>query len=300
MEKEKSEISNRSFPKRLILQVAELSPSAWYDKRVRIKEIDKKKRGPITSISDKIVLEHLREILEEPLFVGEGYIKLHARLKQKNLKIGKNRLYRIMKAENLLTHKYGNKGSGRLHNGTIITEHPNRMWATDGKQFYVNQEGKCWFIGIIDHFNDEIKAFYICKTFDRYAAMEPMRMAVKKVYGSIENGVCKGMNIAMRADHGSQFDSKDYQKEIEYLGINYSPAFVRSPECNGIIERFHRTLNEQIFKNYSFENIEQANKKISEFIDNYNENWLLHRLDLKSPKEYLKWYNQSKEQGKKG
>ncbi len=299
MGKEKSSSKNCCYPKRLILHVAELSPSAWYDKRERIKETDKQKRGPRTIISDEDLLQQLKNMLKEPVFVGEGYIKLHARLKQKNVNIGKNRLYRIMKAENLLTHKYGNKGSGALHDGTIITEHPNRMWATDGKQFYVNQEGKCWFIGIIDHFNDEIKAFYICKTFDRYAAMEPMRMAVKKVFGSIDKGVCKGMNIALRADHGSQFESKDYQKEIEYLGINYSPAFVRSPECNGIIERFHRTLNEQIFKNYTFENIEQANKKLGEFIENYNEKWLLHRLDLKSPREYLKCYNQAKNEEKR-
>jgi len=299
MENEKSESQNCFYPKRLILKVANLSPSAWYDKRERIKEFDKQKRGPKTNISDTEILDKLKEIFENALFSGEGYIKLNARLKHKNVKIGKNRLYRIMKKENLLTHKYGNKGSGRLHDGTIKTEHPNQMWATDGKQFYTKQEGKCWFIGVIDHFNDEIKSFYTCISFDRYAAMEPLRMAVKKQYGSLEKGICKGMNIALRADHGSQFDSKDYQKEIEFLGINYSPSFVRSPECNGIIERFHRTLNEQIFKNYTFRNIEHANKKLSEFIKNYNENWLLHRLDLKSPIEYLKAYNEKKSEENK-
>jgi len=277
----------------MILQVAELSSGAWYDNRPRIKQENKHKRGPVTLLSDDEILSHIRDLLDTPTFFGEGYIKLHERLKRKNISVGKNRVYRIMKANNLLNVIKGSPGSGRKHDGVIITERPNEMWATDGKEFRTAAEGKCWFIGVIDHFNDEIKSFYVCSTFDRFAAMEALRSAVKKEFGSIEQNVCKDLNIALRADHGSQFDSKDYQKEISFLGINYSPAFVRSPECNGIIERFHRTLNEQIFKHHQFENLNDANIKLTEFINNYNHNWLLHRLNLNSPIEYKQIYEKT-------
>ena len=293
----KSELSvsrQKPYPTRLILAVAKLSSSAWYDIRPRKKEEDKLKRGPLTLVSDKGLLDAILEILRDPLFSGEGYIKIHSRLKRKNINVGKNRVYRIMLKFNLLNNKFGSPGSGRVHDGTIITEHPNKMWATDGKQFCTKEEGKCWFIGVIDHFNDEIKSFHLCKTFDRYAAMEPLREAVKNEYGSIEKDICKGMDIALRADHGSQFDSKTYQKEIEFLGINYSPAFVRSPECNGIIERFHRTLNEQVFFQESFDNMEEAKERIGPFISKYNEHWILHRLKLKSPIEYRQMYESNK------
>lgn len=279
---------------RLILKVASLSSPAWYDTRPRIKECDKNKGGPKTTLSDTGLLEQIKTLLKDPLFTGEGYIKIHKRLKNKNIRVGKNRVYRVMQKAELLNNKTGSSGSGRVHDGTIITQHPNKMWATDGKQFYTKQEGKCWFIGVIDHFNDEIKSFHLCKTFDRYAAMEPVRIAVKNEFGTIELGVCKGIDIALRADHGSQFDSKTYQKELEFLGINYSPAFVRSPECNGIIERFHRTLNEQVFFQESFDNLEQAKAVMSKFIKNYNENWLLHRLQLRSPHEYRRNYVMAK------
>ena len=292
MKTQRSNTTGHLFPIRLILQVAELSSSAWYDNRPRIKGEDKRKRGPTTLLSDDQVLSHIKELLKKPQFLGEGYIKLHSRLKRKNISIGKNRMYRIMKANNLLNIRKGNLGSGRAHDGTIITEHPNRMWATDGKEFKTITEGKCWFIGVIDHFNDEIKSFHLCKTFDRHAAMEALRNAVRSEFGTIEQDVCKGINIALRADHGSQFDSKDYQKEIRFLGMEYSPAFVRSPECNGIIERFHRTLNEQIFRLQNFENLGDANAKLGKFINEYNHNWLLHRLKLNSPIEYKQMYMQ--------
>lgn len=294
MKNEVSPSKQKLYPVRLVLKVAELSSAAWYDTRPRIKEEDKLKRGPRTTICDNVLLDSIREILKDSIFSGEGYIKIHSRLKRKNIRVGKNRVYRIMLKFNLLNHKYGNPGTGRAHDGTIITQHPNKMWATDGKQFYTKKEGKCWFIGIIDHFNDEIKSFHLSKTFDKYAAMEPLRFAVSKEYGSVDKDVCKGMDIALRTDHGSQFDSKTYQKEIEFLGINYSPAFVRSPECNGIIERFHRTLNEQIFFQESFEDIEHARERIGSFISKYNEKWILHRLKLQSPIEYRNGYELKK------
>jgi transposase InsO family protein len=272
------------------LEIAELSSGAWYDKRPRKKAEDKHKPGPKTLLSDNDILGQIKRLLKEPLFSGEGYIKIHSRLKRKNIKVGKNRVYRIMQMNDLLYQKKGNPGSGRAHDGTIITDRPNQMWATDGKQFYTAAEGKCWFIGVIDHFNDEIKSFHLCKTFDRFAALESLRNAVRKEFGSIGQGICKGIDIALRADHGSQFDSNDFQKEIKFLGINYSPAFVRSPECNGIIERFHRILNEQIFYQDRFENLEQANETLSKFITDYNENWILHRLKLNSPIEYKQMY----------
>ena len=52
--------------------------------------------------------------------------------------------------------------------------------------------------------------------------------------------------LRRRHDHGSQFMSDDFQNEIRFLGIVSSPAFVREPEGNGCIERFFKTLKEQL------------------------------------------------------
>ena len=38
----------------------------------------------------------------------------------------------------------------------------------------------------------------------------------------------------------------DFQNAIRFLGIPSSPAFVREPEGNGCIERFFKTLKEQL------------------------------------------------------
>ena len=40
--------------------------------------------------------------------------------------------------------------------------------------------------------------------------------------------------LKLRHDHGSNYMSGDFQDEIECLGIEASPSFVREPEGNGI------------------------------------------------------------------
>jgi hypothetical protein len=34
---------------------------------------------------------------------------------------------------------------------------------------------------------------------------------------------------------------------VKWLGITISPSYVGEPECNGVIERFMRTLKEQSY-----------------------------------------------------
>ena len=114
----------------------------------------------------------------------------------------------------------------------------------------------------------------------------PIWVSVKRVFGSLEQDVCQNTGLFLRADHGSQYDSKDFQKELKFLNLAYSPAFVRSPQCNGIIERFHRTLDEQVFDLNVFTNIEKTNIAIEQFVHDYNLYWQIHRLGLKSPIEY--------------
>lgn len=55
------------------------------------------------------------------------------------------------------------KANKREHDGTIITDAPNLMWATDGKKFWIEGLGRHWFFGVRDHFNDEIISWHIAK-----------------------------------------------------------------------------------------------------------------------------------------
>jgi putative transposase len=58
---------------------------------------------------------------------------------------------------------------------------------------------------------------------------------------------------------------------------------VARPQCNGVIERFMRTLKEQCLYLERFQMLEEARRVIANFIERYNDEWLIERLDYRSP-----------------
>jgi len=281
-------ITRKPYPMRLILKVVGYSSSAWYTKP---KEGEKRRPGPVPAIDDVKALTLIKDEIKDSKFHSEGYIKVKKRMEKKGHKIAKHRVNDLMRENSLLSSIRPVRGGRKnKHEGKITTHAPNLMWATDGKKFFAGKDGWCWFFGVIEHFNDEILSWHTAKKGNRFAAMQPVRKAVKQEFGSIEKNICSDLELQLRSDHGSQYDSADFINEMNFLGLVMSKAFVRSPECNGIIERFHRMLNEQVFDVNSFMSLEEANQAIKKFIENYNQDWILHRLKYCSPVEYRKKY----------
>ena len=89
--------------------------------------------------------------------------------------------------------------------------------------------------------------------------------------------------LKLRHDHGSNYMSGDFQDEIECLGIEASPSFVRQPEGNGVAERFIRTLKENLLWVRTFDTIEELRAALVEFATRYNETWLVARHGYRTP-----------------
>jgi transposase InsO family protein len=58
---------------------------------------------------------------------------------------------------------------------------------------------------------------------------------------------------------------------------------VGEPECNGIMERWIRTLKEECLYLHNFETLAQARRVIGKFIARYNREWLLERHGYRTP-----------------
>ena len=80
--------------------------------------------------------------------------------------------------------------------------------------------------------------------------------------------------------------SHHFQKEIAFLGIESSPAFVRAPEGNGCAERFIRTLKKNLLWVRTFETIEELRQALLEFRQTYNTNWLIERHGFLTPAQF--------------
>jgi transposase InsO family protein len=240
------------------------------------------KRGPKPVLSDADLVAAIRSVLAETPFHGEGYRKVRARLAHRGLAVSGKRVLRLLRQHQLLApRRLGPPHGDPAHAGTIVTEQPNEMWGTDATRFYTEQEGWCWFFGAIDHHSDDVVGWHVAKIGDRWAALEPLRQGVREIFGGVCKDTARGLRI--RCDWGPQYIADAWIAEVCWLGMTITPSYVGEPQCNGVIERFIRTLKEQCLYLHRFQTLEQARWIIGAFIERYNREWLIERLGYRTP-----------------
>lgn len=241
-----------------------------------------RKRGPKTVVSDAQLVDAIRHVLAETPFHGEGYRKVRARLAHRGLAVSGKRALRLMRQHHLLApRRLGPPNGDPAHAGTIITTRPNEMWGTDATRFYTEQDGWCWFFGAVDHFSDDVVGWHVAKIGDRWAALEPLRQGVREIFGGIRKEAARGVKV--RCDWGPQYIADAWITEVKWLGMTITPSYVGEPQCNGVAERFMRTLKEQCIYLHQFGSLEEAHRIIAEFIARYNHEWLIERLGHRTP-----------------
>jgi transposase InsO family protein len=240
-----------------------------------------KKRGP-QRLSDEELAGEIRQVIQESVFHGEGYRKIWARLRHRDIRVWKERVLRIMREQQLLSpSRQPVARAENPHAGTIVVDAPNQLWGTDATATFTAQDGQVTIFAAIDHCTAECLGIHAVKRAHRFEALEPIRQAVSEQFGSFSAGVAAG--VRLRHDHGSVYMSEDFQNEIRFLGMESSPAFVRQPEGNGCIERFFRTLKEQLLWLHTSATLQDLRQALSDFRQRYNQHWILERIGYRSP-----------------
>jgi transposase InsO family protein len=275
--------TSRRYPLTMICQVWRVARSSVYATAVPLGPAPVRgKRGPKTLVSDPDLVAAIRQVLSETPFHGEGYRKVRARLAHRGLAMGGKRVLRLMREHQLLApRRLGPPNGDPAHAGTIITTHPDEMWGTDATRFYTEEDGWCWFFGAIDHHTDELLGWHVAKLGDRWAALEPIRQGARHAFHGFGKDIARGLKI--RCDWGPQYIADAWISEVKWLGITISPSYVGEPECNGVIERFMRTLKEQCIYLHRFQSLAQARQIIADFLHRYNTQWLIERLGHRTP-----------------
>ena len=155
------------------------------------------------------------------------------------------------------------------------------MWGTDMTATVTVGEGAAFVFVAVDHCTTECIGLHAGKRGTRFEALEPIRQGVRARFGTIGEGVARGLRL--RHDHGSNYLADDFQQEVAFFGIESSPSFVREPEGNGVAERFIRTLKENLLWVRSFDTIEELRLALLEFKRTYNEQWMLEKYHYQSP-----------------
>lgn len=283
MSRQTSPSTHQRYGVARVVRVWELPRSTFYAQRDRRAQPATGRRGRTPTLDDAALLVQIRAVIAESPFHGEGHRKIWARLRAlKGVRTSMRRVLRVMReAELLAPARHPEPVVEHPHDGTIVTDRPNVMWGTDATAAVTIQDGAATIFAAIDHCTAECVGIHAAHHGDRFEALEPVRQGVRDHFGAIGPAIAQG--LALRHDHGSVYLSADFQAEIMFLGLTSSPAFVRQPEGNGCIERFFRTLKEQLLWVRHFSTIEELRQALLAFKETYNREWLIARLGYRSP-----------------
>jgi transposase InsO family protein len=158
--------------------------------------------------------------------------------------------------------------------GQIETEHPGYLVAQD--TFYVGTikgVGRIYQQTVIDTYS----RMAFAKLYDRKNALVAADMLNDQVIPFFEE---EGISLLrMLTDRGTEYcgnrEHHEYQLYMALENIDHTKTKARSPQTNGICERFHKTMLQEFyqvaFRKKLYESIEQLQADVDEWLRNYNE-----------------------------
>ena len=157
--------------------------------------------------------------------------------------------------------------------GEIETEHPGYLGSQD--TFYVGTlkgVGRIYQQTYVDTYAKTAHA----KLYNTKVAITAADMLNDKVLPFHEEHGLPVLRIL--TDRGPEYcgraDSHDYQLFLAINDIEHTKTKVKSPQTNGICERFHKTILQEFyqvtFRKKIYETIEQLQNDLDEWIDYYN------------------------------
>ena len=156
----------------------------------------------------------------------------------------------------------------------------NMMWQTDFKGEFKTQDGKyCYPLDIVD----DCSRFCI-----RIRANDSTAQMVIPVFQSAFDEY--GLPDAILSDNGAQFAGfrggfTQFEKWLMNLDILPIHGRVYHPQTQGKIERFHRTMKNELLKYQQFSNATEANAALQIWRNQYNTERPHAALNMRTPAE---------------
>jgi putative transposase len=232
----------------------------YYEKKMPLKD------APVKAAIEKVIKNKKR-----------GRKKVIKMVQKENPDFSKSRIRRIYEQNGFaLAVKPKRRKINHLKNPIEIPFEKNKEWAIDFMYDTLANKRQIRSLNIIDHFNRECKGINIQHSFPAVRVIE-----------YLEEIICiHGKPERIRTDNGPEFISKKFQLWLRNNKIEWSKIEKGCPQQNAIIERFNRTVREDLLDANLFLSLEHANDLAEDFKQDYNCNRPHESLNEKTPSEY--------------
>ena len=169
----------------------------------------------------------------------------------------------------------------------VRASRPYEFWQTDMTYLWCgNRDRWSYLFNVIDVFHRE----WLGYAFERSAVKEHAIMSVNNALAS--HMEADPDELTLRCDNGPQYTSHAFKDSMDALGLRLEYILYHTPEQNGFVESFHKTLKREYVWPCEFSSHQDAEVVIEEAFTDYNKNRIHSALDYMTPYEYLDaWRN---------
>jgi transposase InsO family protein len=266
----------------LLCATFDLSRAAYYaDARRQRGEAASSDDGKVVALprrprhtSAEVVLLRIREVLGRDTATAWGVRKVWATLRREGLRVSRRRVHALMRAHGLVLAR--DSEPGEPARGHVVVPEPNRRIATDLTTVWTRRDGVVALVPTIDC-GDRTAVIEVTKDQHGPAVLASVEAKLIAAFGAPEN-VPDG--VELRTDHGPQYTGADCDSLCKRWKLHHTFAPVGRPTGNAVVERFIRTLKEELIWLRDWDSADELRAAIATWLHHY----LHHR-----PHQALNW-----------
>ncbi len=174
-----------------------------------------------------------------------GYRRVHALLRRDREQTGApavnvKRVYRVMKAHDLLLQRHSGAGIERRHDGRVAVDQTDTRWCSDGFEIGCDNGERVRIAFTLDCCDREaISWIATTGAIDSNDIRDLMVESVERRFGLVDK---LPVPIEWLSDNGSPYTATDTRALAKLIGLVPLTTPVESPQSNGMAEAFVKTF----------------------------------------------------------
>jgi transposase InsO family protein len=220
------------------------------------------------------IVKMVREIRKKHPRMGvrKLQVKLEPKLAAKGLKIGRDRLFELLRKEEMLVERRKKPrrrttipGFWRTQNllPGLTVSRPNQVWVSDITYLETEHQPFVYLFVIMDLYSRQIVGWHVSESLAADGALRALENALQQTTLPVQG-------LIHHSDHGVQYTCHNYLNTLANYGIRPSMGQVGNCYDNAFAERVIGTLKAEYGLDHSFQNLLMAHLVTLQAIQLYN------------------------------